>query len=106
MERVSELMLSEPRQGLRIIKAVAPDHPYSDFWLPVGIQGAFAVGWRDAFYHQAHHMLAALADDKPVGPLGATFEDGYKVAEIVDAVIRSGGSGRVEEVAFRPAPRR
>jgi predicted dehydrogenase len=105
MERVSELMLSEPRQGVRLIKAVAPEHPYSDFWLPVGIQGAFAVGWRDAFYHQAHHMLAALAEDKPVAPLGATFEDGYKVAEIVDAIIRSGESGRAEEVPFRPTPR-
>lgn len=105
MERVSELMLSEPRQGVRLIKAVAPEHPYSDFWLPVGIQGAFAVGWRDAFYHQAHHMLAALAEDKPVGPLGATFEDGYKVAEIVDAIIRSGESGRLEEIPFRPTPR-
>jgi predicted dehydrogenase len=104
MERVSELLLSEPRQGLRIVKAVAPEHPYSDFWLPVGIQGAFAVGWRDAFHHQAHHMLAAVAEDQPVGLLGATFEDGYKVAAIVDAILRSGESGRVEEVQFRPAP--
>jgi predicted dehydrogenase len=31
----------------------AGDHPYSDFWLPVGIQGTFAVGWRDCFFHQA-----------------------------------------------------
>lgn len=104
MERVSELMLSEPRKGVRLIKAVAPEHPYSDFWLPVGIQGAFAVGWRDAFYHQAHHMLAAVVEDKPIGPLGATFEDGYKVAEIVDAIIRSGESGKLEEIAFRPTP--
>ena len=63
MERVSELHLTEPRKGTRLIKAVAPDHPYSDFWLPVGIQGAFAVGWRDCFYHQAHHMLAAVVSN-------------------------------------------
>ena len=104
MERVSELILSEPRQGTRTIKAVAPDHPYSDFWLPVGIQGAFAIGWRDCFFHQAHHMLAAIAEDRPVDPLGATFEDGYRVAAIVDAIQRSGRSGRVEEVAFRDRP--
>jgi predicted dehydrogenase len=104
MERVSELVLSEPRQGTRTIKAVAPTHPYSDFWLPVGIQGAFAIGWRDCFYHQARHMLAAIAEDAAVAPLGATFEDGYRVAEIVDAIQRSGRSGRVEEVAFRDIP--
>ncbi len=104
MERVSELHFTEPRKGTRLIKAVAPDHPYSDFWLPVGIQGAFAVGWRDCFYHQAHHMLAAIAEDRPIGPLGATFEDGYRVAEIVDAIQRSAEAGRAEDVVFRPAP--
>ena len=104
MERVSELHLSEPRKGTRTIKAVAPDHPYSDFWLPVGIQGAFAVGWRDCFFHQAHHMLAAIAQDGAVGPLGATFEDGYRVAEIVDTIQRSGRTGRVEEVTYRALP--
>ena len=104
MERVSELLHTEPRKGPRLIKAVAPDHPYSDFWLPVGIQGAFAVGWRDAFYYQAHHMLAAMDRDSTIGPVGATFEDGYKVAEIVDTIIRSGESGRMEDVTFRSAP--
>ncbi|MEZ5666087.1 MAG: Gfo/Idh/MocA family oxidoreductase [Alphaproteobacteria bacterium] len=106
MERVSELTLTEPRKGSRLIKAVLPEHPYSDFWLPVGIQGAFAVGWRDAFCHQAHHMLAAMDQDQPIGPIGATFEDGYKVAEIVDTILRSAESGRAEDVAFRPAPAR
>ncbi|SEF15291.1 Predicted dehydrogenase [Rhizobiales bacterium GAS191] len=104
MERLSELNFSEPSKGTRRIMVVAPKHPYSDFWLPVGIQGSFAIGWRDCFFHQAYHMLAAVAEDAPVGPLGATLEDGYKVAEIVDAIIRSGASERVEEVTFRAAP--
>jgi predicted dehydrogenase len=100
MERVSELHFSEPRKGTRLIKVVAPTHPYSDFWLPVGIQGAFAIGWRDCFYHQAHHMLAA-AQGAAVEPIGATFEDGYRVAEIVDAILRSAATGRAEDVVFR-----
>lgn len=104
MERVSELHFTEPRKGTRLTKAVAPEHPYSGFWLPVGIQGAFAVGWRDCFYHQAHHMLAAVIGDAAIGPIGATFEDGYKVAEIVDAIQRSAETGRAEDVTFRPAP--
>ena len=105
MERLSELHLSEPARGTRRIMTVAPDHPYSDFWLPVGIQGSFAIGWRDCFFHQAYHMLAA-AGGGSVGPVGATFEDGYKVAEIVDTIIRSGQSERIEEVVFRNAPGR
>jgi predicted dehydrogenase len=105
MERVSELHFTEPRKGTRLIKAVAPEHPYSGFWLPVGIQGAFAVGWRDCFYHQAHHMLAAVAGDTTIGPIGATFEDGYKVAEIVDTILHSAETGRIQDVIFQPAPR-
>jgi predicted dehydrogenase len=85
---------------------VAPHHPYSDFWLPVGIQGSFAIGWRDCFFYQAYHMLAAAANGAAIGPVGATFEDGYRVAEIVDAIIRSSQNGRVEDVVFRNAPAR
>jgi predicted dehydrogenase len=105
MERQSELYLSEAGRGTRRIMTVAPGHPYSDFWLPVGIQGSFAIGWRDCFYHQAYHMLSAV-EGAAVGPIGATFEDGYRVAEIVDAIIRSGESGRVEDVTFRSVPDR
>ena len=101
MERVSELVITEPRKGRRTISVVAPEHPYSGFWLPVGIQGSFAIGWRDCFYHQARHMLAAVALGNEVGPIGATFEDGYRVAEIVDAIQRSGQAGSLEEVSFR-----
>ena len=101
MERVSELNLTEPGKGRRIISVVAPEHPYSDFWLPVGIQGSFAIGWRDCFYHQARHMLAAMLLGEQVGPIGATFEDGYKVAEIVDTIVKSAANGTVEEVRFR-----
>jgi predicted dehydrogenase len=101
MERVSELVLTEPRKGRRTIAVVAPEHPYSDFWLPVGIQGSFAIGWRDCFYHQARHMLAAVALGEDVGPIGATFEDGYRVAEIVDAICRSSEAGRAVDLKFR-----
>jgi predicted dehydrogenase len=101
MERVSELIVTEPRKGRRIISVVAPEHSYSDFWLPVGIQGSFAIGWRDCFYHQARHMLAAVALGEEVGPVGATFEDGYRVAEIVDAIRRSSETGGAIDVKFR-----
>jgi predicted dehydrogenase len=104
MDRVSELSLSEPRKGRRTIAVVAPDHPYADFWLPVGIQGSFAIGWRDCFHHQARHMLASAALGHEVAPIGATFEDGYRVAEIVDAIQCSARSGAIEEVKFRTLP--
>ena len=39
-----------------------------------------------------------------IGPIGATFEDGYRVAEIVDASQRSGRSRAIEDVKFRTLP--
>jgi len=100
LERLNELRITEPRQGTRTVMVVAPDHPDSDFFLPVGIQGAFPISWRDCFTFQAYRMLEAIQLGQPVAP-GATFEDGYKVAEIVDTMQRSFESGCVEEVVFR-----
>jgi len=103
MSRVSELQITEPRKGRRTLTVVLPDHPYSDFWLPVGIQGSFAIGWRDCFFHQAQHMLAAVAFGESIEPIGATLKDGYRVAEIVEAVQRSARNGSVEAIEFREA---
>jgi predicted dehydrogenase len=46
-------------------------------------------------------MLKAIADDTEVAPYGATFEDGYRAAEICDAIVRSGENGRREQISFR-----
>lgn len=101
MERLNELVFTEPRRGPRTIFVTGPAHPYADFFLPVGIQGAHAISWRDCFVFQAHHMLEAVERNEPVGPNAATFEDGYRVAEIVDTILRSVGSRSFEPVRFR-----
>jgi predicted dehydrogenase len=59
------------------------------------------IGWEHSFVHEIHHLLGAIADDGDVAPHGATFEDGYRVAEVCDAIVRSSESGRREEVAYR-----
>lgn len=101
MERLNELVISEPGKGPRTLLATKPGHPNADFFLPIGIQGAFPVSWRDCFVFQMHHLLGALAAKTPVGPLAATFADGYRVAEIVDAMLRSAQSRRFETIVFR-----
>ena len=47
------------------------------------------IGWEHTFVHELHHLLAAIRDDTPVGPHGATLEDGYRAAEVCDAMLRS-----------------
>jgi len=42
-----------------------------------------------------------IQTDGHVGPHGADFEDGYRAAEVCDAVIRSSRSGHREAVSYR-----
>ncbi len=100
MERLNELVFREGRKGPRTIAATTYDQPFARFFLPVGIQGAHSAGWRDCFAFQAGHMLKAMEDSTPIGPDGATFEDGYRVAEVVDTILRSAESRQFETVRY------
>ncbi len=100
MERLNELVIYEPGRGPRVQMVTGAHHPYADFWLPVGIQGQHPLGWSDCFAHQARHMLAVVAGHEEVAPR-ATLRDGYRVAEIIDTIVRSGETGRFEPVIFR-----
>jgi predicted dehydrogenase len=62
-----------------------PDHPFWEHWWPQG----HIIGWEHTFVHELHHLLAAIRDDATVGPHGATLEDGYRAAEVCDAMLRS-----------------
>ncbi|MCW3064028.1 MAG: oxidoreductase domain protein [Solirubrobacterales bacterium] len=104
LERLNELQVnlsgSEPgrrAQGFRTVLVTAPDHPFAEHWWPDG----HVLGWEHTFVHELHHLLAAMADDTDVGPHGATFEDGYRAAEVCDAIIRAGESGQREGVTYR-----
>ena len=101
MERLNELTLSEARMGPRTFGVTSRDHPYGTFFLPVGLQGAHPIGWSDCFTFQAHHMIDAVQNDKEIGPVAATFADGYRVAEIVDTALKSSETDRFEKVQFR-----
>jgi hypothetical protein len=59
------------------------------------------IGWEHTFIHEIHHLLTAIAEDRPVGPHGATFEDGYRAAEICDAILRSAATGSREHITYR-----
>ena len=104
LERLNELDVyltgSEPgasAQGFRSVLVSEPDHPFWEWWWPRG----HIIGWEHTFVHELHHLLSAIRDDGDVAPHGATFEDGYRCAEVCDAVLRSAESGRREKVSYR-----
>ena len=74
-----------------------PEHPFWEHWWPQG----HMIGWEHSFVHELHHFLTAIRTGSDVGPHGADFEDGYRAAEVCDAMLRSSASGARETVTYR-----
>jgi predicted dehydrogenase len=96
VERLNELEVADEK-GFRRVLVTEPEHPYVRHWWPPG----HIVGWGDTFTHEFAHLLEAIAGEHPVAPHGATFEDGYRCDEVVEAILRSSDSGQREEVRSR-----
>jgi predicted dehydrogenase len=96
-ERQNELLVnmvdSSPgphAQGFRTVLVSEAYHPYWENWWPHG----HMIGWEDNFVHELLHLLTCIREDTPVGPRAATLEDGYRCAEICDAIVRSHETGQ------------
>lgn len=101
-ERLNELTIARRgTPGFRTMLVTQSEHPYSDFWLPVGIQGQHPIGWADCFAHQAHCMLSAIATGRPLPDEAPTMADGYRVAEVVDAIEMAARERTWVDVCYR-----
>lgn len=104
LERLNELQVhlpgSEPggrAQGFRTVLVSEADHPFWEHWWPHG----HTIGWEHTFVHEIHHLLSAIRTGGQVGPYGATFEDGYRNAEVCDAILRAAETGQRQVVHYR-----
>ena len=87
---------SDDTSGFRTVSVTQRSHPFMEFWWPAG----HILGWEHSFVHEIHHFLEAIAGGGLVGPTGATFEDGYRAAVVVDAILESAASGKRIEVSY------
>jgi predicted dehydrogenase len=102
VERLNELEIADGlNAGFRTIQAIRAGHPFADFMFDGGIQGSHPIGWAECFVHQVHHFLMATGARGDVAPLAATFEDGYRAAEVCEAMLRSWRTGQREAVRYR-----
>jgi predicted dehydrogenase len=99
LDRLNELELTTERKRSTRLEVTDPGHPFMELWWPLP---GHAIGWGDSFIHELHHLLAAVAGVGSVRPHGADFEDGYRCAEVCDAILRSADSGRPEVVEYAP----
>jgi predicted dehydrogenase len=101
MERLNELQVfredGDRARGFRTVLVSEESHPFWEHWWPPG----HIIGWGDTFVHELYHFLGAVAGEHDVAPHGATFEDGYRAAEVCDAIVRSAESARREPVSYR-----
>ena len=84
-------------RGFKTVLVSEADHPWWENWWPPG----HIIGWGETFVHELHHLLRVIAEDGDVAPVGATFEDGYRAAEVCDAIVRSGATGARQTVPYR-----
>ncbi|MGI8825599.1 MAG: Gfo/Idh/MocA family protein [Chloroflexota bacterium] len=77
-------------RGFHDVLVTEQNHPFYAFWWPPG----HTIGWEHTFVNEIYHFLRCIAHDEPVAPHGATFEDGYRNALILDAIAESSRTGR------------
>jgi predicted dehydrogenase len=77
-------------RGFASVSVTEPGHPLQITYLPAG----FDTGWEYGHVNALHHFIDCVANDKPVAPYGATFEDGYRIQVIMKALADSSASGR------------
>ena len=82
--------------GFTEISVTENSHPYVAPWWPQGHN----LGWEHCQIIEKFHFLDAVAHGKPLSPYNATFEDGYRVAVIIDAMRKSSRTGQRVAIEF------
>lgn len=90
LERLNELELYSVKdrsdiRGFRKILVTESNHPYWSAWWPHG----HIIGWEHAMVHEVYHFVDCIINDKDIAPTGATFKDGLKNNQIMDAILKS-----------------
>lgn len=103
LERLNELRVYlkdeeiEDIAGWHEILVTESYHPLinSIYW-PEG----HIIGWEHTFINELHYFLDCVVGDKPLEPYAATFEDGYKVDVVCDAICKSALTGKKVTVNY------
>jgi predicted dehydrogenase len=82
--------------GFTEISVTESNHPYVGPWWPQGHN----IGWEHCQIIEKFHFLEAVANNRPLSPFNATFDDGYRVAVVIDAMRKSSRTGARVEVEY------
>jgi predicted dehydrogenase len=84
LERLNELQFFSREdeagtQGFRTIGVTEEVHPFMTHWWPAG----HIIGYEHTFVHELHSFISAIVNNSETTP---SFYDGYKCAQVMDAV--------------------
>ncbi|SDF41057.1 Predicted dehydrogenase [Halorubrum xinjiangense] len=87
LERLNELeVLREGNRGYETVLVTQESDPYVDRWWPPG----HVIGWEHTFVHEDYEFLSAVAEG---GAFEPSFEDGYEVQRVLEAIERADERG-------------
>jgi predicted dehydrogenase len=78
-------------RGWTSILVTDGDHPYLGRWWVPGL----SIGYEHSFVHQLADFLEGLSTGKPAAP---TFKEALETTRICDAIVKSGQSGKWQEI--------
>jgi len=81
-------------RGWRSIHITEGEHPYMKHWWVPGLQ----IGYEHTFVHQLADFISGLSSNHAPSP---TFRDALATEYVVDAVLKSGQSGRWQDCEAR-----
>jgi predicted dehydrogenase len=87
---------SEEIEGFSNVSVTGFSVPLSTMILPPGHN----AGWEYGHVHALGHFMDCVVNDKPVGPYGATFHDGYRVQVIMEAILQSSKTGKRIDIVY------
>jgi len=102
LERLNELRFYDKAGeqkaigGWTEILVTEKTQPYIERYWPSG----HIIGWEHTFINEIYHFVNAIVNDGQIAPIGATFEDGYKNAVILDSILESASTGKRMVVSF------
>lgn len=75
--------------GFTKVIACEADHALAARWWPSG----HVLGWEHGHANMLAHFIDAVANETSVEPFGATFYDGYRTAQVAEAVHEAARTG-------------
>ncbi len=82
--------------GFTKVSVTQSNHPFMDIWWPAGHN----LGWEHGHINLIAHFLDCVVNDKDFAPYGATFEDGYKAAVILETLGDSSKQGKRLDIVY------